>query len=66
MKRDLKVGEASSKIVCAPGSRLVAVTATAAMRGSADAAMVEKNEPKLLPDSPILPASNSGRAASQS
>ena len=49
MKRRLKVGEASSKIVWQPGSRQVALTAHALKRGSVAATSVEKNEPKLLP-----------------
>src|ERR1700751_2137707 len=49
MKRFLKVGEASSKIVWKPGSRHVEITAVAAMRGSFAVRMVPKNEPKLVP-----------------
>src|SRR6267154_3568391 len=45
MKRILKVGEASSKIVWKPGSWHTALTATAARRGSYAAAIVEKNDP---------------------
>ena len=66
MKRFLKVGEASSKIVWQPGSRQVEITAVAAMRGSFAAMMVPKNEPKLVPVTPIFCASISGRRSSQS
>ena len=53
MKRILNVGEASSKIVWKPGSWHTADTETARMRGSCAAAMVPKNEPKLLPLTPM-------------
>ena len=66
MKRILKVGEASSKIVWAPGSRQVPETATAEIRGSLAAATVEKNEPKLVPLMPMRLVSISGRAARKS
>ena len=59
----LKVGEASSKMVWQPGSRFGDVTATALNRGSLPAATVQKNEPKLLPESPIFALSISMLAA---
>ena len=48
------------------GSRQVEVTAQALKRGSLQAAMVPKNEPKLLPPMPSRLPSTSGRASSQS
>jgi hypothetical protein len=66
MKRILKVGEASSKIVWKPGSWQTAETERAWMRGSWAAATVPKKEPKLLPLSPMRAVSISLRAASQS
>src|ERR1043165_1316869 len=66
MKRFLKVGEASSKIVWQPGSWHTEITAQAEMRGSYAVASVPKNVPKLVPDSTTLLMSTSGRLASQS
>ena len=66
MKRFLKVGEASSKIVWHPGSRHVEITAVAAMRGSFAVRIVPKKEPKLVPVTPIFCASIYGRRSSQS
>src|SRR5881409_852943 len=66
MKRILNVGDASSKIVWKPGSWQTAETATARMRGPCAAAIVPKNEPKLLPARPMRLASISARAESQS
>ena len=42
------------------------MTAVAAMRGSFAARMVPKNEPKLVPTTPIFWPSISGRRSSQS
>ncbi len=66
MNRCLKVGEASSKIVWQPGSKLVCDTAQARKRGSEPATMVAKSEPKLTPAMPIRSGSISSCAASQS
>src|ERR1041385_3703256 len=66
MKRFLKVGEASWKIVWQPGSWHTEITAAAEMRGSYAVARVPKNVPKLVPDRTILLMSTSGRLASQS
>src|SRR6185437_17122347 len=66
MKRFLKVGDASWKIVWQPGSWHTEITAAADMRGSCAVASVPKKVPKLVPDSVTLPMSTSGRLASQS
>ena len=66
MKRFLNVGEASWKIVWQPGSWHTDITAQARTRGSCAVRTVPKNEPKLVPVTPIRPTSISGRAASQS
>jgi hypothetical protein len=66
MKRFLKVGEASSKIVWQPGARQVEMTAVAAIRGSFADRMVPKKEPKLAPETPIFCPSISGRRSNQS
>ena len=62
MKRFLKVGEASWKIVWPPGSWHTDITAQARMRGSFAVSTVPKNEPKLSPETPMRSASISGRA----
>ena len=66
MKRFLKVGDASSKMVWQPGSRQVEMTAVAATRGSFAATIVPKKEPKLVPLTPIFCASTSCRRSNQS
>src|SRR5215469_2413137 len=63
MKRFLKVGEASLKMVCPPGSWHTDVTAQALMRGSLPVSTVPNSEPKLVPETPMRAASSSGRAA---
>src|SRR3954454_16315980 len=66
MKRFLKVGDASWKIVWQPGSWHTEITAAAEMRGSCAVASVPKKVPKLVPDITILLISTSERLASQS
>ncbi len=53
MKRFLKVGEASWKIVWPPGSWHTDITAQALMRGSLPVSTVPNSEPKLVPATPI-------------
>ena len=49
MKRFLKVGDASWKIVWQPGSWHTEITAQARMRGSCAVTIVPKKVPKLVP-----------------
>src|SRR5882762_5900199 len=66
IKRFLKVGDASWKIVWQPGSWHTDIAAKARMRGSWAVRMVPKNVPKLVPEQPMRSASISLRLLSQS
>src|SRR5450759_3092895 len=66
MKRFLKVGDASWKLVWPPGSWQTDITEQAQMRGSLAVRIVPKKEPKLSPLTPMQAGSTSGRAESQS
>src|SRR5689334_21996894 len=66
MKRFLKVGDASWKMVWQPGSWQTEITAQAETRGSCAVSSVPKKVPKLVPEQTTLAMSTSGRLASQS
>src|SRR5207244_6932020 len=66
IKRFLKVGDASWKIVWQPGSWHTDIAAKARTRGSCAVRMVPKKVPKLVPEQPMRSTSISGRALSQS
>src|SRR5687767_4809554 len=66
MKRFLKVGDASWKIVWQPGSWQTEITAQADTRGSCAVSNVPNSVPKLVPEQTTLLMSISGRLASQS
>src|SRR4051794_38671748 len=66
MKRFLKVGDASSKMVWQPGSWHTEITEHADTRDSCAVNSVPNSVPKLVPEHTTLPMSISDRLASQS